>query len=97
MGRGACLLPRPKRTHALSAGPLDQSGCSRSVCRYGCRQSLVSRGGSDPRSGSPEGVEGMNLLDRIACKANYAAYVKKNNAAKTEPEGRIDNAVFQYC
>src|SRR5215831_2487402 len=77
MGRGACLLPRPKRTHALSAGPLDQSGCSRSVCRYGCRQSLVSRGGSDPRSGSPEGVEGMNLLDRIACKANYAAYVKK--------------------
>jgi len=38
----------------------------------------------------------MNLLDRIACKANYAACVKKNNAAKTEPEGRIDNAVFQY-
>jgi hypothetical protein len=27
----------------------------------------------------------MNLMDRIACKANYAAYVKKNNAAKMEP------------
>jgi hypothetical protein len=37
----------------------------------------------------------MNLWDRIACKANRAAHVK-NNAAKMEAAGRIDNADFQY-
>jgi hypothetical protein len=38
----------------------------------------------------------MNLLDRIACKANYAAYVKKIMPPRWSRRGRIDNAGFQY-
>jgi len=59
VGRRACILSRPDRTHALSTGPLDQCGRTRSVHPNRGRPSSFPSWGLNPTAWPAEAVTGM--------------------------------------